>query len=349
MNLGFAMRFAAVFALMPLSAAQALPPTNASVERSGREQLTLRWSSSDPVDVLVADQAATPIKSAKEIIRADNDGGEVISSPSQQRRYFYLRNARTGEVTKVAERVLPLEQGSNFRDLGGYPAADGKHVRWGMIFRSGASPMLTATDLKQIGALNLQDLIDLRSDEERVLAPSRIDGIPYSAIGYSMGAMGFSGGMEAGYRAFPKFLAPHLRLVFAKLLRGEQPLIYNCSAGQDRTGFVSAMILSSLGATRATIIEDYHLSTRYRQPQNEMARIDPAIASTNPVAAMFAKYQSDPRYNIPQPLKTAEGKAYLDFALEEIEQTWGSVDKYLQIEIGIGPKERDRLRALYTE
>lgn len=349
MNKRHAARCLAAIVFCSPTMAQALPPADATVERVGPEQLRLRWSSADPVDILAVDRASAPIKAAKTIVQADRDGIEIIGGQGYQRRYFYLRNSRTGEVAKAAERVLPLEQGSNFRDLGGYPAAGGKYVRWGLIFRSGASPMLSAADLKQIAALNLNNMVDLRSDEERVLAPTRIDGVPYTAIGYSMGAMGFAGGMEAGYRAFPKFLAPQLRLIFAKLLRGDQPLVYNCSAGQDRTGFVSAMVLSSLGTPRATILADYHLSTRYRQPQHEMPRIDPAVAATNPVAAMFAKYQSDPRYNVAQPLKTAEGKAFLEFALEEIERGWGSVDQYLQVEIGIGPKERERLRTLYTE
>lgn len=327
----------------------ARPPADATVERTADGQLAVRWTSADPVDVLIADRADQPVRAARLITRADRDGSAAVTEQGAERRYLYLRNSRTGELTKVAERALPLVHGSNFRDLGGYPAAGGRHVRWGMIFRSGASALLDQADLGQIKALQLSEMVDLRSDEERVLAPSRIDGVPYSAIGYSMGAMGFSGGMESGYRAFPRFLAPQLRLVFAKLLRGERPLVYNCSAGQDRTGFVSAMILSALGTPRDTIVADYHLSTTYRRPANEMPRIDAATAAANPVAGMFARYQADPRYDFAQPLKTADGKAYLDFALDEIERNWGSVDRYLQAEIGIGPKERQRLLALYTE
>ena len=44
------------------------------------------------------------------------------------------------------ERLIVLERSSNFRDLGGYPAAGGKHVRWGMIYRTAAMPMLTEAD-----------------------------------------------------------------------------------------------------------------------------------------------------------------------------------------------------------
>src|SRR3546814_16616904 len=79
-------------------------------------------------------------------------------------------------MIRVAERALPLEHGSNFRDIGGYPAAGGKHVRWGMIFRSGGTPLLNDADEQRIGALKLGEMVDLRSSEERVLAPTRISG-----------------------------------------------------------------------------------------------------------------------------------------------------------------------------
>ena len=74
--------------------------------------------------------------------------------------------------------LLPLEHSSNFRDIGGYPAAGGKHVRWGMIFRSGATPLLTDADQAAVAKLHLANMVDLRSDEERQLAPSKIYGVP---------------------------------------------------------------------------------------------------------------------------------------------------------------------------
>src|SRR5690606_17096622 len=87
----------------------------------------------------------------------------------------------------LAERVVPLEQGSNFRDIGGYATLDGKRVRQGLIYRSGATPMLTDSDLERVRALGLRNMIDLRSSEERALAPTRIEGVPYTAVGYSIG------------------------------------------------------------------------------------------------------------------------------------------------------------------
>ncbi|MDE8409516.1 tyrosine-protein phosphatase, partial [Klebsiella pneumoniae] len=44
------------------------------------------------------------------------------------------------------ERLLPLQGGRNFRDLGGYRTADGRHVKWGLLFRSGSMHGLTDSD-----------------------------------------------------------------------------------------------------------------------------------------------------------------------------------------------------------
>ena len=343
--------FALAFVLAPVGAV-ARPPADAAITRTGDGQLSLSWSSLDPVDVLVAESPRASLKSAKLVSPRDADGRHILSGNGTQRSYFILRDVRTGETTRVAERLVPLEAGSNFRDIGGYAAAGGKHVRWGLIYRSGATPLLTPADRERIKGLGLASMVDLRSDEERVLAPSRIDGVPYVAVGYSMGALmaGADGtaGMGTVYRRLPQMMAPQLRQIFAALLRAEGPVAYNCSAGQDRTGFATAVILSALGTDHAAIVGDYHLSTQYRRPEFEMPRLDPAQHPGDPVVALFSRYQDDPRARMPQPLKTADGKPYLDFAFAEMHDKWGGVEGYLHREIGLTARDITRLRALYT-
>lgn len=326
----------------------AAPPADAAVERQGPDLLHVTWKSAQPVDVLVADRADAPARAARLVSARDRDGQADLPQTGPARRYILLRNAATGEVTRVAERALPLEAGSNFRDIGGYPAAGGRRVKWGLIYRSGGTPLLNDADKARIAALGLTNMVDLRSDEERVIAPSRIDGVPYTAVGYSMTTMGLSGGMGEAYTRMPQALVPQVRQVFAKLLRRETPLAYNCSAGQDRTGFVTAVVLSALGTPYPVIVSDYHLSTKYRRPEFEMPKIDPALYPGNAAAVLFARFQSDPRAAVPQPLKTAEGKPYLDFAFAEMQHRWGGVQGYLRQAIGLTPADLARLRALYT-
>ena len=339
--------------VLALPAAALARIAGADVQRASADQLAITWQDANPVDIYEGarpDFAPTP---ATAVAHASHAGSFVLDHAGQQRRYFILVDRRDNQRLEVAERAVPLAQGSNFRDIGGYVGAGGKHVRWGLIYRSAGQPMLAPGDVDSIHQLGIGQLVDLRSSEERVVAPTKIYGVPYSAVGYSMvdlmhGANG--GAIHNGadmYRNFPHLLAPQLRLVFAHLLHEHTPIVYNCSAGQDRTGFVTAMILTALGVNYDTIVADYHLSTKDRRPDWEMPPIDPALIASNPGLQMFAGYRNRPDWKTPQPLMDKDGQPFLRGAFDEIRDKWGSVDAYLQQEIGVGPAQIAQLRREY--
>jgi protein-tyrosine phosphatase len=324
----------------------------AAVERKGPDAVVITWAGHGPVDVLEAKDRRFDISSAK-VLATDITMGELpVAQVGTVRRYYILRDQVDHTLVHVAERVLPLEQGSNFRDIGGYRTKDGRHTRWGLVYRSGAQPMLTSSDLDQVRALGLNQLVDLRSSEERVIAPSRIMGVPTTAFGYTMADLIKTAAPRNGvdlYRKFPLFLAPELRVVFASLLRSDAPIAYNCSAGQDRTGFTTAMILSALGVPRDVIISDYLLSMQYRHPEFEMPELNAAEHPNDPVVKMFAAYRSRPNWKTPDRLVDDQGRPFLTGAFAEIEEKWGSVDTYLAQEIGLRPVDINRLKAVYLE
>ena len=121
------------------TAAVAAPPADPLAVRKDSGNLLVTWRAAGPVDVLVADKPDAPAGSARILSPRDLDGQAMIPDTAGKRVYILLRDVRSGDVARVAERVLPLEAGSNFRDIGGYPAANGRHVRWGLIYRSGAT------------------------------------------------------------------------------------------------------------------------------------------------------------------------------------------------------------------
>ena len=342
----------AIAAALAVTAVPAFAVTDAKVERVDDANVKISWHDPKPVSVYVVRSASAGIARTRPVLRNIRTGTATLPSDPMVRRYFLLRTP-DGHVTRVAERLIPLAQGSNFRDIGGYEGAGGKHVRWGLIYRSGATPLLTADDLMRVKALGLRNMVDLRSSEERAMAPTRIKGVRYAAVDYAMMTMmgdrrALTNGVEL-YRNFPAFFAPQLKIIFNDLIRKRGPLAYNCSAGQDRTGFATAMILGALGVSRETVVTDYHLSTGYRQPQYELPPIDDAMARSNPVAGMFAAYQKSGATARAQPLKDATGKPFLDGALEEIDTRWGSVDAYLEKEVGVSKGDIALLRATYLE
>jgi protein-tyrosine phosphatase len=69
-------------------------------------------------------------------------------------------------------RLLPVEGAYNMRDLGGYPAAGHKHVKWKTFIRSGDLNKLTESDLAYLASLSIR--IDFRSIQEKKVAADRI-------------------------------------------------------------------------------------------------------------------------------------------------------------------------------
>lgn len=341
--------------LIFMSGAAAAKVSAVQVERVSPDKVVVTWAGKAPVDVYVSNSAETTLATAKLVSRADGDESFESATSPGARLYFLLKDTKDSSVVRVAERALPLDHGSNFRDIGGYATKDGKHVKWGRLFRSGGQPMLSEADLATIGAVGLKDLIDLRSSDERVIAPTRIDGVRYTAVGYSMADMAGPNpptsmdDVGQTYRRMPTILAPQIRILFRTLLANDGPVAYNCSAGQDRTGFATALILSALGVPRETIFADYHLSTQYRRPTYELPKINAAAFPDNPTAQWFAKLQEDGRFSQAQPLYDSQKRTLLQFALDEIDSRYGSVEAYLNKEIGVKSADIAKLRAAYLE
>lgn len=269
-------------------------------------------------------------------------------------------NAQQQTDATKDQRLLPLAGGSNFRDMGGYATEDNKTVRRGVLFRSGVMTNLTEADETFLERYDFAAVVDLRSDEELALYPNHWvehnPNIDYRHHSYSIAKMiaaakGPDGETkfqpEEFYRAMPRRLQPQLKLYFDALLQGEGAVVVNCSAGQDRTGFASAVLLSALGVPRDVVVEDYLLSTQYRRPDVELGEVDlRAAAKHNAFAKMMLRYTQGDKERKPQPLVTADGTPFIVFALDEIQRDYGSTAAYLET-LGLTEADLNTLRQLY--
>lgn len=263
-------------------------------------------------------------------------------------------------VLNTYDNVLSLQGGSNFRDLGGYKTADNKTVRKGLLFRSGVMTGLTEADQEYLEKIGFDTVVDLRSREELELYPNhwvQNSDINYLSQSYSMkeftaaleNASGAPTDMGALYKTMPLTLKPQLKMYFDQAINGEAPLVVNCSAGQDRTGIASALMLSALGVPREAILDDYQLSTKYRRPQVERGNVDlKAAAETNDFAKMMLRYASAETTHA-SPLVTQDGTPYLAFALAQIEEDYGSVPAYLEQELDVTAADIARLKQQYLQ
>ena len=274
-----------------------------------------------------------------------------VKLPATQRDYVLVQRG-TDAPHVVAERLLPLEKGSNFRDLGGYTTKDGRTVRWGKAFRSGAMPSLSDADYSFLTALGIGTVVDLRSLEEREIAPDLLDdrtGALFVSNDYSMKplfAKMASGGGENMYQGTEELLVPQMRATFRRLLADDGAVVYHCSAGQDRTGVVTAMIYEVLGVDRDTIIRDYHLSTGFRRPSVEMPPINPADFPGNVMAKYIAASQAKGGgESKAEPLFTPSGQSHLVQFFAYLDQRYGGPQGYLKQKVGLTDADFDALRA----
>ncbi|WP_241032130.1 tyrosine-protein phosphatase [Rhodococcus pseudokoreensis] len=167
----------------------------------------------------------------------------------------------------------------NARDIGGYPTADGGVVRSGVVFRTDALDRLTPRDLAQLESSNVTVVDDLRTTYERALAPDRL---PAGADGHWYDVLGQSPittlvDMPAAYRAFvtgPGGANEAFSAVLHDIAESDGAVIYHCSAGKDRTGWATAVLLTVLGVPRETVNADYLLSNTYRGADPEHPGLD---------------------------------------------------------------------------
>jgi protein-tyrosine phosphatase len=319
----------------------------AKLERIDAANVRLTREDAAPVTVWLS---ADPVldKADRKLATKLGKGPLEIAVPASARHYVILQ-PRRGKAMVVAERRLPLEQGSNFRDVGGYTTKDGRTVSWGKAFRSGAMPMLTEADYALIGGLGLDTVVDLRSQEERELTSDTIDdrtGALFISNDYSMKPLleqFAKGSGENSYAGTEVMLAPQLRSVYRRIMADEGAVLYHCSAGQDRTGITTAVLYDFLGVDRETIVKDYHLSTAWRNPQWEMPAIDLALHADNPLVKMMASFPPEMRGKA-NPLYTRSGQSHIVQFFAHLDASYGGSAGFMKQKLGFTDAQLAKLR-----
>ena len=271
-----------------------------------------------------------------------------------------------GNLDDLYRRVLYLKSGSNFRDFGDYPTIENKRIQKGIFFRSASlNSIVDKEDLNYLKNFKFKTVIDLRSTEEQQLQPDTWV-LEQRSINYQFHEYSFLkimegmttkkkvrresyGGSELYYRVMHKIFIPQLKLFFKEILNEKTPIILHCSGGQDRTGFVVAIMLKLFNVSNDLIYEDYLLSTDLRNPELEFIGIDlHKEAEKNAFAKFMVSYVSDnPRDNV-KPLRNKSGVPFIKIALDEILSVHGSVESYVINEIGLSQKDVSHLRHIYT-
>lgn len=272
--------------------------------------------------------------------------------------------ATTPEQRALIERhLIPMEGGRNFRDLGGYTTQDGRQIKSGQLFRSGVLHHLTETDYQKIEQLGIRTVVDLRASEERMMEPTlwQAGSVNMMSWDYEMGLGADSDtlsqfanpqltGPDAEaimadmYRDMVEQQKPHYAAMFSQLANSPEPLLFHCTAGKDRTGIAAALLLTALGVDRETVIQDYVLSEVIASlPEQQSA----APALSEDMAEMYSFLANMPADALDALMGTR--RHYIETAFDEMTVRYGSVDAYMEYELGITEQVRKQLQTQYLQ
>lgn len=262
---------------------------------------------------------------------------------------------------------ISLEGLLNTRDLGGCPAAGGLRVRSGRLLRSGMLARAKGRDIEILKAeYGLRTVVDFRTPTEASQMPDpAIEGVRYVSaplldeenLGVTreakvdftdyVGQMLFyvkTAGTDIGAyfeKTYPAIATGEgamrqLRRFFDVLLEQEEgAVLYHCTAGKDRVGTATALLLSALGVPRELIVEDFLFTNACLREETE-GMMRAAAARTEDEAAVHALA-----------MLNSVRASYLEAVFAAIEARFGSVEAYLSDCMGLTDERLAKLRSMY--
>ncbi len=325
--------------------------------------LLVTWTLSDaktPVDIYIANSPSAE----KTLVASNIIGNSYVLPRNQEQRQYVFIQPKKGAGEWVGERVLPLEGGFNFRDLGGYTTNDGRMVQWGKIYRSGTMVDLTQQDFDYLGKLNINVMCDFRSREEIQQEPTAwkkfAPAADYQTKDYSMREM-MSASLrfdqvktaeqaremfKGFYRTGPYRFKSELSKMFNDLADNKAPLAFNCSAGKDRTGMAAALVLTALDVPRNVIEQDYALTEKVANfGQREMLRRMRAEAQGKTAEAPHAGIAAMPAEA--RNVFMGSDPIFIQAMFAELEKNHGSARNFIRDELNIDDQKIARIKKLY--
>lgn len=255
------------------------------------------------------------------------------------------------------EKQLEIKKVTNFRTIGNIKNIDGRILKEGNFYRSAHLHKLKKKSIKTLENLGIKEIIDLRNSKEISqkpdVIPQNVDYKNYSAFedegdqldqAKKLVLKGKVKGSDANQRMldFYKTYATEnpeiIKKIIHEILDSENPVLYHCTAGKDRTGIITALILTILKFDRATIENNYLLSNNYRKQL-----VQKRLHLANNLHFLYPKMD----LNVIEKLSWVE-KDYLKAAFLEINKKYGSIDIYIHQNLGISENKRDEYILKFT-
>ncbi|WP_249643931.1 tyrosine-protein phosphatase [Nocardia sputi] len=267
--------------------------------------------------------------------------------------------AGPGLVHTVHDRSMQLSTAPNARDIGDYPTQGNGKLRTGVVFRTDALDKLTAADQQKLVASGITEVIDFRSPAESGANPDKLPAsIPalarpvydpgndfYVMVGRAVQGgpavqqQMFGDGKAVGImRDYYRWLVTDAtaRAQFATAIRdianANGPVLFHCTAGKDRTGWMTAILMTALGVPKGQVYKDYLESNDHLAASNK-ALMDGLVAKglvTDP--ALF------------EPILGVRAD-FLDAAFDQAGTSFGSFDRFVSDGLGVDGATLEALKS----
>ncbi|MGI6070821.1 MAG: tyrosine-protein phosphatase [Blautia sp.] len=302
-----------------------------------------------------------------------NDGNSIIIRTRKGKRYKFDMTEEETKACLLHLRELnpwmslgfpkgtriPLQNLPNTRDLGALKTVDGRFILPHKLIRSGELYHMSKADVRTLREeYHVTTVVDFRTDAERTHKPdTEMEGVCYidnpileeETVGITREKgimellMAFDGEpksyMEQTYRslALDSFSTNQYAKFFQYLLEQENgAILWHCTAGKDRVGVGTALLLSALGVPREAIYEDYLRTNQYLEQETEyMLQLLDSRLKGHPEAAENIK------------VMMSVEQRYLEGVFQAIEAEYGSMDRYLKKKMCLTPKALERLQNKY--
>ncbi|MDR0309118.1 MAG: tyrosine-protein phosphatase [Coriobacteriales bacterium] len=251
----------------------------------------------------------------------------------------------------------------NTRDLGYLSNCDGQRVAPRRLIRSGALRDASEPDIDVlIDEYEVRTVIDLRTPEERENRPDpeeQMSGLSFieapilgtSALGLTRekGLIGMARMFKAQMgdpkklmaKFYPKMLLGEMGIkgykrFFETLANNEQgSVLWHCSAGKDRAGLASVLLLHVLGVPQQAILSDYLATNQFLAGRaDDLSKLVPAKYLTPRIEKAFVVFNS-------------ADQVFLRAGIKGIEKEYGSTDGYLRNALDVDDDMRKLLRNKY--
>jgi protein-tyrosine phosphatase len=241
--------------------------------------------------------------------------------------------------SELHQRRLALESTYNIRDIGGYATLDGRSTRWRTFLRADSFNELPPEGQRLLLAYPVRTIIDLRRTIElrrapAIFATSQLVRYVNISLLEDEQKIREMQSLQELYQFILETCKEQIKQIL-QLMATEDvfPCIAHCTVGKDRTGLITALLLSIANVPATTIAEDYALSEQYLAPLFHLRR------------AEAAKERQD-----------VQGFEWLASALPEtmlatlahLERQYGSVKTYLRV-IGLTDAQLENLRGRLVE